>query len=116
MVDIEALLIDYLSSILPIPVAADVPEDKPARFVSLERTGGGSRQLVVDRPIVAIQCWADSRADAELLAAMVDKSIKFMPDEYPDVVDASRNSAYNFPDPSSRKSRYQIVYDFICQE
>lgn len=115
MADIESILAEYLSARLSVPVAADVPEDKPSSFVSFERTGGGFGSIVLDSPMVAVQCWADTRSEAKALAYEVDDLIRRMPGVYHNVADASRNSLYNFPDPNSRKARYQIVFEFIIQ-
>lgn len=116
MKDIEALLVEYLSETLDIPVAADVPEVMPDEFISLERTGGQFNQMVLDNPSVAIQVWSTSRASAKNRAYEVDRLVRAMTDVYTDVVRADRNSLYNFPDPGAKKARYQIVFDFIIQE
>lgn len=118
MIDIEELLVAYLSENLDIPVAADVPEntDEIESFISLERTGGHFDSIVLDHPTVAIQCWATTRKYAKDLAYQVDSFIRAMPDVYYNVADVSRNSLYNFPDIKTRKPRYQLVADFLIQQ
>lgn len=118
MIDIEELLVEYLSECLDVPVAADVPEntDELERFVSLERTGGAFDSIVLDHPTVAIQCWATTRKHAKDLVYRVDELVRAMPDVYYNVADATRNSLYNFPDINTRKPRYQLVVDFIIQQ
>lgn len=115
MNDIEAMLAEYLTERMDVPVAADVPEDKPEAFVSFERTGGGFSDFVVDNATVAVQCWAMTRAQARRLAYEVDALIRGMPDAIDDVAVAERNSLYNFPDPDSKRPRYQAVFDFKIQ-
>lgn len=114
--DIESLLVEYLSRSLDIPVSGDVPEDKPDRFVTLQRSGGGLDRIILDHPTAIIQCWAATRADAKTLALQVAQLIQEMPDGYVNVVAASVNSLYNFPSTQTRKPRYQIVADFTVQQ
>lgn len=116
MIDIEEIIVEYLSDNLEIPVAADVPEIMPDEFISLELTGGGFGDIILDYPTVAIQCWAETRTDAKNLARKVDRLLRKICDSYYDISSAERNSLYNFPDPQSRKARYQIVFDFIVQQ
>lgn len=114
MNDTESILVAYLSKYLDVPVAADVPEIRPDRFVSLERTGGSFDQIVVDHPTLAVQCWGLSRSDAKNLAYKVDSLVRMIPDEIHNIAYVSRNSLYNFPD--DKQARYQIVFDFTIQQ
>lgn len=113
--DIEEIIARYLGARLDMPVSADVPsgETYPDRFVTFERTGGSFDEKVIDHSTVAIQCWGESRYDAKNLAYDVDTLLRYMPCIEENVMSADRNSLYNFPDPESRKARYQIVYEFI---
>lgn len=112
MLDIEAAIIGYLSKHLDCPVYADVPNPRPERFVTVERTGGGSMMNgAVDQPTVAIQSWETTRAKAANLAYDVDDFMAFITNEVTNVMGCSLNSLYNFPDPDSRSARYQGIYD-----
>lgn len=45
-----------------------VPANRPARFVTVERTGGPRRNLVVDGAQITIDAWGRDRAEAHDLA------------------------------------------------
>ena len=109
---VEAKLVAYLSNVLNCQVVADVPKPRPARFVSIERTGGGSSDVVIDRPIVAIQCWASTRAEALNLAQEVVSAMDVVAAQ-PWCYKASKNSEYNYPGEGG-EPRYQLVYDMAC--
>lgn len=114
MKDIETLLLERLSA-TDVEVYTEVPKDKPERFISLERTGGPFEDMILDKPIVVILCWAESRLEAKNLALKVDSLVRSMADDIDDVVESSRQSLFNSPDPTSHKPRYQIVANFQIQ-
>jgi hypothetical protein len=106
-INIEAEIIGWLSQKVAVPVSADVPADKPDRFITIERTGGSRDNHVVDRPNLAIQCWGTSRLDASELAYEVDAILPSIV-EIPQVTHFERDTFYNFPDEHGAP-RYQIV-------
>lgn len=109
--NIEALLIAYLSNELPdINVSADLPNPRPSKAITVERTGGREDSIVLDHPTIAIQCWASTRLEAALLADEVDRVMRDWND--PGVPDVLRSGKYNFPDEYGNP-RYQLVYDLI---
>ncbi len=61
----EALIIAHLNGLQDRPAEAsqDVPANRPARFITVERTGG-PREFVRELPTYAVQCWAESRWEA----------------------------------------------------
>lgn len=108
--DIEAAIIAYLTERLEgVKVYADVPEEKPDKFVTVERTGGNMENRL-DHPRVAIQAWATRRYVASALMADVDRFMCDMPLYVEDVMGCSRDTTYNWPDPDSRMPRYQGIY------
>uniref|UniRef100_UPI003F496BBE hypothetical protein n=1 Tax=Nocardia suismassiliense TaxID=2077092 RepID=UPI003F496BBE len=70
--DIEADLVEWFTAALTAlgdtaVVATHVPNPRPPRLVRVVRTGGVRRDLVVDRPRIAIECWdANEIAAADL--------------------------------------------------
>lgn len=104
----EATLITYLNESGTVPAFGDVPEDRPRRFLTVERTGG-ARSRIVDEGTYAVQAWAESRAEAMVLADRIAELL----DEAPAHVDAIAAvevvSVYNFPDPDSGTPRYQLT-------
>ncbi|MDR2108914.1 MAG: hypothetical protein LBP28_05600 [Coriobacteriales bacterium] len=115
IVNIEALLVSYLSThfnVEGVPVSTDVPAERPARFITLERTGGGRSARIIDSPAVAIQCWGVTRSDALFLANevvwMLEKCEALSP-----VTSIEIDSMYNFPDLKGRHPRYQVVAHIV---
>ncbi len=110
--DIIATTIAYLSEVLEadgIEAYADVPRDRPERFVTIERTGGSTSNRL-DYPELAIQSWAPSNHGAYALARAVDGAMLDMPLKVRDVAGVDRSSLSDWPDPDSRSPRYQGVY------
>ena len=109
--NVERLVIGWLASQLQVPVHGDVPADRPAFFVTVERTGGESGRVCYDYPVVAVQCWAPTREQAADLMEEVDVAMRAMPALNP-VSKVTRNTYYNFPT-SHGEPRYQGVYELV---
>lgn len=112
MVNVEQILIDYLIPLLPgVTIAADVPNPRPEKLVTIERTGGGADSIVLDRPALMVQCWAKSRVEASNLAYEVDALILDI--DHADICKIDRTGLYNFPDEKGNP-RYQITYSAVA--
>ena len=105
----EAWLISHLSSKLGIPAFAEVPADRPSRFVTVERVGGPWDPFR-DRPMMAVQCWAESRYGASELARSAAAACADFEAE-PGISRVSVGDAYDFPDPDSKQARYQLTVE-----
>lgn len=106
--DVEAALISFLQTETGVATFADVPNPRPAEFLTVERTGGPRTDLVVDNPMIAVQCWSTSRARASQLARVVDSALMVFAYE-PHIHKVERTSLYNFPDERGNQARYQLV-------
>ena len=91
-----------------------VPKDRPQKFVTVERTGGGVSNMV-DYPMVAVQTWAQTQAEAEEDACAI--RMVALVGEPPEGVHSMRVNAgpYKFYDEDSMQPRYQTVFDVACQ-
>ena len=91
-----------------------VPKDRPQRFVTVERTGGGVVDMV-DMPMIAVQTWAQTQAEAEEDAAAI--RMVALVGNLPEGVHSMRvnSGPYKFYDEDSMQPRYQIVFDVACQ-
>ena len=91
-----------------------VPKDRPQRFVTVERTGGGVENMV-DYPLVAVQAWAQTQAEAEEDASAI-RMVALM-GVLPEGVHSMRVNAgpYKFYDEDSMQPRYQVVFNVACQ-
>jgi hypothetical protein len=87
-----------------------VPSERPDRFVTVERTGGGAGDLI-DHPTVTLQFWALTHAQAEEDALAVRDLI--LRGARPEGFGAISINAgpYEFDDPDSRQKRFQMVLD-----
>lgn len=90
------------------------PKDAPAEFVTVERTGGGTYDMV-DHPTVAIQTWAQTEARAEEMAVEIRNSLMCNP-RPKGITKVNVNSGpYPFWDESTGCPRYQLVLDCTAQ-
>ena len=88
---------------------ASAPNPMPASFVTVERTGGGSRDQI-DSPTLAVQCWAKTRKAASDMADCVRKDLVAMTGTG-GFGAITVQSIYNWPDPSTRMARYQLTVE-----
>ncbi len=88
--------------------------DAPDEFVTVERTGGGTADMV-DYPMVAIQAWAPTEARAEEMAVEIRNAL--MTQQRPrGIAKLNVNSGpYPFWDEDTRCPRYQLVLDCTAQ-
>ena len=108
--DAEQSLVDYLNGAdVGATAYYDVPSSRPASFLVVERTGGPRTDIVVERPMLDVQCWAQTRRDAALLADAVVESLRAMPDAVPECFHVSITSTYRDTDLESGTPRYHVV-------
>lgn len=107
--NIENTLIVWLNENTEISWSTAVPKGE-APFGTLERTGGGISDVVIDSPMVALQVWGKTQEEANALAYSVRAVIPELV-RVPGVCRVSINSMYNFPDEKGGRPRYQIVLD-----
>ena len=84
--------------------------DAPEEFVTVERTGGGTENLV-DHPTMAIQTWAATEPRAEEMANSIRNAL--LTQSRPRGVTAVNvnSGPYPFWDEDTRCPRYQTVYE-----
>lgn len=114
MINIERALIEWLNGhpVDGLKATLDVPKDRPQRFIAVERVGGPTGTYV-DRPLVSIQVWGKTRADASGAAIAVrDALVQFAVDT-PSVGGVSVQSLINNPDPDSGQARYQLTVQIV---
>ncbi len=111
---IEATVIGYLDGLDGVHAYAERPEDPPAEYLLIEKTGGGYENHI-NHATMAVQCYADSLFRAAELCGMVEAAMRDIV-TVPDVSSCRLNSSYNFTDTESRKYRYQAVFDMTYME
>lgn len=107
--DVIAATCAALKKGLGIPASSTVPEKRPARFATVERTGGGYA-LGKDSPNLAVQVWAETEAEAYALALMAREVLLGMRETCPSVCSCAVEGIYSFFDPESRTPRYQLDF------
>lgn len=113
--DAEALSTSYLTAALgdmASRVSTKIGNPRPDKSVRVSLTGGTRRDMVTDRPMILVECWADSETDACDLARYAQAHMWALPQT--DVGGAWVRSVsefsglQNFPDPDSDSPRYQF--------
>ena len=105
---LEETIIFYLTG-NNINAYAEVPKDPPDEFVIIERTGGG-RVNMIDNARIAIQSYATSL----YAAAQLDETVKNLMVDITalgSVCSCRLSASYNFTDPSTKRYRYQSIFD-----
>ena len=108
---IEKTVLDYLDDALQVPVYMEVPENPPKEYIVIEKTSGGVRNHIYNATL-AIQ----SVSESLYLAAGINEQVKAAMEVIADKTEISKcdlNSDYNFTDTSTKKYRYQAVFDLV---
>lgn len=106
---IEAIVIGYLDGLDGVHAYAERPEQPPAEYLLVEKTGSGYENHI-SHATMAVQCYADSLLRAAELCWEVETAMRGIV-SVPEVSSCRLNSSYNFTDTDSRKYRYQAVFD-----
>ena len=113
---IEVTIIEYLNEALDVPVWMEVPKgsDDPDEYVIVQKTGSGKSNFI-SHATFALQSYGGSLYEALCL----NEAVKTAMDNFitRNEISASRlNSDYNFTDTTTKKYRYQAVYDITYKE
>ncbi|MBO7667054.1 MAG: hypothetical protein J6T26_01205 [Firmicutes bacterium] len=112
---IEEYFIDYLAPILgsspAVAVSGSVPHPMPAEFVTVEKTGSSEVNRIPSATL-AVQSWSTSRAAAAALNDRVKAAMAGSVTQ-PHISHCSLVSDYNYTDLSTKKPRYQAVFDVV---
>lgn len=109
MIEIEKILKDYLEGRLSVPVCMESPEQSPDSFVALEKTGSSCENFIF-RSTFTVQSYGPSLLEATRLNKRVKAAMDGL--SVLDEIGAARlNSDYNFTDTTTKRYRYQAVYE-----
>lgn len=106
---IEKVILDFLKSQLPVPVYLEQPEVPPASFVLFLKTGSGKSNRL-DSATFAFQSYADSMYTAAALNESLKSAVENMI-TLNEIASVRLNSDYNFTDTTTKRYRYQAVFD-----
>ena len=113
---IEQTIIEYLNNEMIVPVLAELPEvpsedypEFPEKLVVLERVGG-SKTNHISVCSIAFQAYASTLFEAVQLDEEVKRTVPGL--IVLDTVSSVRlSSSYNHTDPSTKRNRYQSVFE-----
>ena len=106
---IEKIVLDYLNGVLDVPCYMEVPEKPNAPFVVIEKTG----ESVINKihsGTLAIQSYGTSLFNAAELDEQVKTAMESIV-ELNTVYRCRLAGSYNFTDTSTKRYRYQSVFD-----
>lgn len=107
---IENILYTYLGDNLSLPVFSEVPKSPPLKYYAFERTGGAQVNHIYESTI-AIQSVGTSLWEAIEMNEELKKVMLYGLIEKDEIIKVELNSDYNFTDASTKKYRYQAVFD-----
>ncbi len=108
---IEKIVYDYLSSQLDVPVYMEEPSKKPESYVIIEKTGTSSKNYIYEATM-AVQSYASSLFSAAELNSQVIQAMNQII-QLNEICRANLNSDYNFTDPTTKRYRYQAIFDLV---
>lgn len=110
--NIEKLIINYLSAQLAVPVYGDVPNlGTEAEFVTVEKVGSSDRNHVC-KSRLAVQSWSTSRAKASDLNETAKSAMRSAV-LLTEVSRCALDTDYNYPDLATKRPRYQALFEIV---
>lgn len=106
---IELIIKKHLEKTLKVPVYLEMQENMPDSFIIFEKTSGGQKNQI-NSASFAFQSYGDSMYEAAKLNEEL-KAAVFKLQWSKEVGGVRLNSDYNFTDTTSKKYRYQAVFD-----
>lgn len=106
---IEKIVLDYLNGVLDVPCYMEVPEKPIAPYVVIEKTGESETNKILSGTL-AIQSYGTSLYSAAELDEEVKTAMESIV-ELDSVYRCRLAGSYNFTDTSTKRYRYQSVFD-----
>lgn len=111
---IEKIVCGYLSEKLDVSVFMEEPEKPPGSYALIEKIGSDENDHV-STAVIAVRSYAGSLCAAAELNHSVKRAMYGLSD-LPEISRCKLNSDYNYTDTSTRRYRYQAVFDIIFYE
>ena len=108
---IEETVLNYLTEIMGVPVYMEEPETKPDSYLVLEKTGSGLENYIWNATI-SVQSHATTLYDAAELNNKVITAMQSLTTDS-NVCRVDLNSDYNFTDSTTKRYRYQAIFDIV---
>lgn len=113
-VDVEAVVVAWLNSILPSGWDAygDKPENAGTKYVLVDRTGGPRESIVLDKAEILIEVYHQtSRSAAKDIALDISDRVIELVAYNENITRSKLNSMVNLDDTLAQYHRYQIYVD-----
>lgn len=107
---IEKIVLDYLSDVMSVEVYTE-KRGQQGKYIIIEKVGGGKTDHI-KRASLAIQSYADSMYEAAELNDKVKDAMDGII-ALPSISSCKLDTDYNFTDTTSKKYRYQAVFDLV---
>lgn len=112
--DVEREIASFLMARTGVKTVLEVPETRPAEFLSVELTGQSGARFAT-RYTLAIQAWAQTRKRAAEIAHIA-MNASYSADTVENLFAPSVSNTYRFPDPDSKQERYQMTVEVtVCE-
>lgn len=112
---IEITVYDFLKENLLAPVYTEIPNNPPSKMVTIEKTGS-SETNHIKTSTFAVQSYGKSLYEAAELNEIVKEVMMDGLDGLAgldEIVSVNLNSDYNFTDTTTKKYRYQAVFNIV---
>lgn len=106
---IESVIKTHLNSQLENPAYLEKPDPAPARYVLIEKIGGGKSNHL-HSSTYTFQSYAESLYQAAVLNDAVKAAVEGL-EALDEIGGVHLNSDYNFTATETKEYRYQAVYD-----
>ena len=108
---IEAIIIQYLNSVLNVSAYAQRPENAPSSYVLVEKTASSTDNLITTATI-AVQSYAPTLLDAAKLNESVKASMPGLMEKSA-IGKVKLNTDYNFTNTTTKQPRYQALFTVV---
>lgn len=95
-------------------VFAERPEEVPASYIVLEKTGSNTENMITTSTVAIQSCCDSMQGKSFLDAAELNEELKDAMEDLialDDIVMVDLNSDYNYTDNTTKEYRYQAVYE-----
>lgn len=111
---IEKTVFDYLTNNMNVPVFMEVPEtDIPGEFVVVEKVGGDITDHIRNATIALQSYSLNSLYNAAALNEELHGVMDVMADNVSSVSECQMTADTNFTDTSTKRYRYQCLYNIF---
>lgn len=112
---IESIVYEFLKENMTVPVYTEIPNNPPVKMIVLEKTGS-SQDNLIKRSTFAIQSYGKSMFEAAELNETLKEIMMDGLDgllSLGEISAVNLNSDYNFTDTTTKRYRYQAVFDIV---